>query len=194
MRSRAGLVYGLSAYTMWGIFPLYFRALSEVPPLIIVCHRILWSVLFLALVVSGRKEWPALWPALRSRRQLLFLCAGGVLIALNWLIFIYAISIHQVLQASLGYFINPLVSIALGMIFLRERLRGWQWVAVCVAVNDTMSPCASCRWSVTSFPLNVSAIVAERVQDGPGLVQADLDAQRLGQVRAELPALDNRIL
>jgi chloramphenicol-sensitive protein RarD len=133
---------------MWGIFPLYFRALSEVPPLIIVCHRILWSALFLGLVVSTRREWPALRPVLKNRRQLLFLCMGGVLIALNWLIFIYAISIHQVLQASLGYFINPLVSIALGMIFLRERLRGWQWVAVCVAVLGV----ANLAWRGTGFP------------------------------------------
>jgi chloramphenicol-sensitive protein RarD len=147
-RARAGLVYGLSAYTMWGVFPLYFRALSAVPPLIIVCHRILWSALFLGVLVSARQEWAALRPVLKNRRQLLFLSAGAVLIALNWLIFIYAISIHQVLQASLGYFINPLVSIALGMIFLRERLRGWQWVAVFIAVLSV----ANLAWRGTGFP------------------------------------------
>ena len=87
----------------------------------------------MALVVSIRGEWKAIWPVLRCRRNVLLLCAGAVLIALNWLIFIYAITQRQLLQASLGYFINPLLSIALGMMFLRERLRRWQWLAVLIA-------------------------------------------------------------
>jgi len=131
--SRAGLLYGLAAYTMWGVFPLYFHVLSHVSPLVILCHRIFWSSLFLAVVVSVRKEWGAIWPVLRNRRHMLLLTAGGLLIALNWLTFIYSITSGQVLQASLGYFINPLLSIALGMIFLHERLRTWQWVAVLIA-------------------------------------------------------------
>jgi len=131
--SQAGLFYGLGAYSLWGVFPLYFHALSEVAPGIVLCHRIVWSVLFLALVVSVRGEWKAIGPILRSRRNVLLLSAGAVLIALNWLIFIYAVGSHQVLETSLGYFINPLLSIALGMVFLRERLRGWQWVAVAIA-------------------------------------------------------------
>ena len=131
--SRAGLAYGLAAYSMWGVFPLYFHLLSAVAPWIVLCHRIFWSVLFLALVVSLRGEWKALRPILRSRRNVLFLSAGGVLIALNWLIFIYAVGSHQVVETSLGYFINPLLSIALGLVFLRERLRGWQWLAVFIA-------------------------------------------------------------
>jgi len=131
--SRAGLCYGLGAYSLWGVFPLYFHALAAVPPWIVLCHRIFWSVLFLALVVSVRGEWKAIRPILRSRRNALLLAAGAVLIALNWLIFIYAVGRHQVLETSLGYFINPLLSIALGMVFLRERLRGWQWLAVGIA-------------------------------------------------------------
>src|ERR1035437_10047382 len=131
--SRAGLAYGLAAYSMWGVFPLYFHILSAVAPWIVLCHRIFWSVLFLAFVVSVRGEWKALRPILRSRRNVLFLSVGGVLIALNWLIFIYGVGSHQVVETSLGYFINPLLSIALGMVFLRERLRGWQWVAVLIA-------------------------------------------------------------
>jgi len=133
-KSRAGLMYGLSAYTMWGVFPLYFHALSHVPPLVVLCHRIFWSSLFLAVVISIRGEWHAIRPVLRSRRNLTLLSAGAVLIALNWLTFIYSVGSGQVLQASLGYFINPLLSIALGMIFLRERLRPWQWVAVVIAL------------------------------------------------------------
>ena len=131
--TRAGLFYGLGAYSLWGVFPLYFHALAQVAPWIILCHRIAWSVLFLGLVVSVRGEWNALRPILRSRRNILLLSAGSVLIALNWLIFIYAVVSHQVVETSLGYFINPLLSVALGVIFLRERLRPWQWVAVLIA-------------------------------------------------------------
>jgi chloramphenicol-sensitive protein RarD len=99
----------------------------------VLCHRIFWSVLFLALVVSVRGEWKAIRPILRNRRNMLFLSAGGVLIALNWLIFIYGVGSRQVVEVSLGYFINPLLSIVLGMVFLGERLRRWQWVAVLIA-------------------------------------------------------------
>ena len=131
--SRPGLLYGLGAYAIWGFIPLYFRALAKVPPLIILCHRVFWCALFLAVLISIRREWNSIWPMFRNRRKLLLLSAGAVLIALNWLIFIYAVVARQVLQASLGYFITPLLSIALGMLFLRERLRGWQWLAVSVA-------------------------------------------------------------
>jgi len=118
---------------MWGVFPLYFHALASVPPWIVLCHRIIWSAVFLALVVSMRGEWKDVLPVLSTRRNLLFLTAGSVLIALNWLLFIYAVGSNQTMEASLGYFINPLLSVALGMIFLRERLRPWQWVAVLIA-------------------------------------------------------------
>ena len=131
--SRAGLLYGVGAYSMWGFFPLYFHVLSGVAPWVVLCHRIFWSVLFLGVVVSVRHEWQCIWPILRERRKLLLLCGGAVLIALNWLIFIYSVASRQVLESSLGYFINPLLSVALGMIFLRERLRRWQWVAVLIA-------------------------------------------------------------
>jgi chloramphenicol-sensitive protein RarD len=100
----------------------------------VLCHRITWSVLFLGLVVSIRGEWQAIRPLLRIRRNVGLLSSGSVLLALNWLIFIYAVGSHQVLETSLGYFINPLLSVALGVVFLRERLRAWQWVAVLIAV------------------------------------------------------------
>lgn len=136
---RAGLLYGLSAYAIWGFIPLYFRALSDVPPLLVLYHRIIWSALFMALVVSARAEWKSIWPVLRIPRNVLLLSAGAVLIALNWLLFIYSVATRQLLQASLGYFINPLLSVALGMIFLRERLRGWQWLAVFIAAGAVLN-------------------------------------------------------
>ena len=146
--SRGGLFYGFGAYTLWGVFPLYFHALAEVPPWVVLCHRIAWSVVFLGVVVSARGEWSALWPIVRRRRSVLLLTVGSVLIALNWLLFIYAVSSQQVLEASLGYFINPLLSVALGVIFLRERLRVWQWVAVFIAVLAV----ANLSLRGTSFP------------------------------------------
>jgi chloramphenicol-sensitive protein RarD len=127
---RTGLLCGLAAYTAWGFIPLYFHLLSHVPPLVVLCHRIFWSALFLVVVISLRRDWKCVWPVLRSGRSMVFLLAAAVLIAVNWLVFIYAVGSHQVLQASLGYFMNPLLSIFLGMIFLHERLRRPQWVAV----------------------------------------------------------------
>jgi len=138
-RARPGLLYGVGAYAMWGLVPLYFHAVSAVPPWIVLCHRVLWSAIFLTIVVSVRHEWKLIWPVLGSRRNLLHLSAGAILIALNWLIFIYAVGSGQTLQASLGYFINPLLSVALGMIFLGERLRRGQWLAVLVAATAVVN-------------------------------------------------------
>jgi len=123
----------LMAYVMWGVFPLYFRALAQVSPWIIVCHRIVWSAVFLGLIVTGQREWSRLKPVVQDRRSLRMLAAGGVLIAANWLIFIYAVTTNQLLESSLGYFINPLLLVALGYVFLGERLRRWQWVAAAIA-------------------------------------------------------------
>jgi chloramphenicol-sensitive protein RarD len=134
VETRAGLVYGVSAYTLWGVFPLYFKLLAAVSPWVVLCHRIVWSALFMGLVVSFRCDWGAVSAVLRSVRQLALLSCAAVLLALNWLIFIYAVASKQTLQASLGYFINPLLSVALGVLLLGERLRVWQWVAVGIAV------------------------------------------------------------
>jgi chloramphenicol-sensitive protein RarD len=131
--SRTGLLYGLAAYTAWGFIPLYFRSVSDVSPFVVLCHRIFWSVLFLVVLISARRQWALIWPVLRNARTMFLLSSGAVFIAINWLIFIYSVVSHQVLQSSLGYFINPLFSILLGMIFLGERLRRWQWLAVVIA-------------------------------------------------------------
>ena len=139
LRSGSGLASGLGAYTLWGIFPLYFHTVAHVPPLVVLCHRILWAALFLGAVISVKQEWRSITQIVSKRGNLLLLSAGAVLIALNWLIFIYAVSSGQTLQASLGYFINPLFSIALGMCFLGERLRKWQWLAVTIATGAVIN-------------------------------------------------------
>ncbi len=156
-KGRPGLLYGLGAYGSWGIVPLYFHTVSSVPPWIVLCHRVFWSVIFLAIVVSVRSEWKLIWPVVRSGRNVRYLAAGAILIALNWLIFIYAVASGQTLQASLGYFINPLLSIALGMIFLGERLRGGQWLAVLVAAAGVVNLAlrgAGVPWIAVSLALS----------------------------------------
>ncbi len=132
-RARAGVAYALAAYGLWGLFPAYFKLVAHVWPLEVVTHRIVWGVLFLlALVwVTGRRH--ALLSVLRSRRTILTLCATTTLIAGNWLVFVYAVATDQVMQASLGYFVNPLINVLLGFVFLRERLRPWQTVSVLLA-------------------------------------------------------------
>lgn len=127
---RRGLIYGLAAYLLWGIFPLYFPLLEPTTPLEILAHRIVWSlvVLFLVLVVTGRWSW--IRPLLRDRRRMLLLPAAAVTIALNWGVYIYGVNSEQVVQTSLGYFINPLVSVVFGVMLLHERLRAVQWVAI----------------------------------------------------------------
>src|SRR4051812_30979418 len=100
-RARGGLAYGLSAYVIWGFIPVYFRAVSHVPSSMVLCHRIVWSALFMGLVVSVRREWQPVVAAVQSTRNRVLLTTGAVLIAVNWLTFIYAVASRQLLQASL---------------------------------------------------------------------------------------------
>src|SRR5258706_8615410 len=97
-RARTGFLCALAAYICWGFIPLYFHAVSNVQPIIVLCHRVFWSVLFLVVVISVRREWSAIWPILRNGRTLKLLSLGAALIAVNWLVFIYAVISKQVLQ------------------------------------------------------------------------------------------------
>lgn len=131
--AKAGVMYGVAAYGAWGLVPLYFKAVSSVPALEILAHRIVWSVVLLAIFITGLRRWPAVLKCVRDKRVLATLAATTILIATNWFVFIYAVSSNRVLEASLGYFINPLVNILLGFVFLRERLRGRQTLCVLLA-------------------------------------------------------------
>ena len=146
--ARAGFWFGVGAHVIWGVVPIYFHAMADVPPWVVLCHRVVWSVAFLALVISVRREWPFIGTAMRALRNLGLLSASAVLIAINWLLFIYAISSGQALQASMGYFMNPLLNVALGRIFLGERLRPWQWVAVSIALVSVIN----LGWQGAGFP------------------------------------------
>jgi len=127
---RRGTAFGFGAYLLWGIFPLYFRLLNRSGAFEILLHRVLWSLLFCLGLIAATRSWAELGRVLRSRRQLLTLGAAAAAVALNWGVYIYAVNSRQVIEASLGYFINPLVTVALGVVLLGERLRPLQWVAV----------------------------------------------------------------
>ncbi|MGY2085293.1 EamA family transporter RarD [Blastococcus sp. SYSU DS0539] len=130
---RLGVVSGLGAYALWGVFPLYFPLLEPAGGLEIVAHRVLWSLLFVGLLLTVVRRWGHVRAAVSSPRTLLVLAGAAVLIAMNWLIYVYGVNSGQVVETSLGYFINPLVSVLLGVVVFAERLRPLQWVAVGIA-------------------------------------------------------------
>ncbi|NOH36044.1 EamA family transporter RarD [Vibrio chagasii] len=132
-RTRQGILLAIGAYTMWGIAPIYFKSLSEVSPLEILSHRVVWSFFLLALLLHVGRGWRKVRDTLTSKPKMMFLVATSLLVGANWLIFIWAVNANHMLDASLGYYINPLINVLLGMFFLGERLRKLQWCAVALA-------------------------------------------------------------
>ena len=130
--SRAAWYVGLS-YVLWGFFPIYWKALVGISPLQLICHRIVWSFLLLSVIIARSHEWHVVWRALRSPRTVAIYTIAAVAIASNWLLFVWAVGVNQIVQISLGYFINPLLSVLLGMIVFHERLRTIQWMSVSLA-------------------------------------------------------------
>ncbi len=140
--SAGGLALGAGAYALWGVLPLYFHLLTDVPALQVLAHRIVWSVLLLVAIVLFLRRGRALLAAARGR-TLIYLVASAALIAVNWLVYIWAVQNHHVLEGSLGYFINPLVNVALGVAVLGERLRPVQAGAIGVAAAGVLVLAAS---------------------------------------------------
>lgn len=134
-RSTAGVAFGLAAYLWWGLCPIYFKSVAHVPPAEVLAHRIVWSLILLLLLMWRRGRLAELMQAARQPRVLVALSVSTVLVAVNWFVFIWAVSTGQLLQASLGYFINPLVNVLLGVVVLRERLRPWQLLSLALAVG-----------------------------------------------------------
>ena len=133
--ARLGLAYGVAAYTFWGLIPIYFKLVAHIAPLAVLAHRVVWAFLFFGGLLIIRPQWRELRDLLRNRRTLAMLAASTVLLAGNWGAFIYAVSRNLVLQSSLGYFIVPLVSVALAVIVLKERLRPWQLLGLAFAAT-----------------------------------------------------------
>lgn len=134
--AQRGVLYAAAAYTCWGFFPIYFKTLSEVPATEMVLHRVIWSFGLLLAVLAVRGQWHSLQRTLREPRTLALFALSAVLIAVNWLVYIYATTSGRIVEASLGYFINPLMLIALGAVVLGERLNRAQKIAVlCAALG-----------------------------------------------------------
>lgn len=131
--SIEGFLVAASAFLIWGASPIYWKTLAAVPAFEILMHRVIWSFLFLTPIVAVQGRWGEFMAAMKNFRTLLILFATTLFVATNWLIFIWSVSNNRVLQASLGYFINPLFSVLLGMVFLKERLRPLQVTALLLA-------------------------------------------------------------
>lgn len=131
--ARIGLLAGIAAYVMWGFFPAYFKWTSDVPPMEILAHRIVWSLPFAALIITIRKQWPNVKQAVTRPKTMLALSLAAIFIAGNWGLYIWAVQHKHIFQASLGYYINPLIFVLVGVAFLGEKLSRLQMLAVLLA-------------------------------------------------------------
>lgn len=131
---RTGIINAISAYFLWGLAPIYFKLISDISPDEIMIHRVLWSSVLLLFVVLLSKKLLPLFKIIKQPKVMIKLTITASFLAVNWFLFIWAVNNDHLLDASLGYFINPLFSVALGMIFLGEKLRKWQLIAVVLAV------------------------------------------------------------
>ena len=130
---RKGILSAASAYILWGFFPIYFKFIETASPIEIIGHRVAWTFIFLSGLLTFRHQWYWLYPSLKNRRTLLLAICAALLLGLNWFTYIWAVISGFIIESSLGYFINPLFSILLGVLILRERLRPAQWVPVGLA-------------------------------------------------------------
>lgn len=131
---KKGYLYAIAAYFMWGVAPIYFKAIDQVPPLEILAHRIIWSFFLVFLVIVLARNLHRVQAVLKAPKQLAVLALATCLIAFNWFLYIWAVTNNHILEASLGYFINPLLNVAIGMFVFGERLRKLQWVAVAIVI------------------------------------------------------------
>ena len=148
-QTRQGVLLALAAYFIWGIAPAYFKLIYYVPADEILTHRVIWSFFFMVALISFSRQWPQVKTLLKTPKKVFLLALSAVLIGGNWLLFIWSVNNHHMLEASLGYFINPLVNILLGMIFLGERFRRMQWVAVALAICGVLVQ----LWTFGSLPI-----------------------------------------
>ncbi len=148
-QTRQGIGYALGAYFIWGIAPAYFKLVKEVPPTEIMTHRVIWSALFMLVLITLSRSWKQVRTVLAQPKKVLLLALTAVTIGGNWLLFIWAVNNQHMLEASLGYFINPLINVVFGMLFLRERFRRLQWLAVMLATIGVLVQ----LWQFGSLPI-----------------------------------------
>ena len=174
--TRDGVISALICYLIWGLLPIYFIFVSAVAPLEVLLHRIVWAVPFGALIIFSRRQWPEVKRALTHRAMLFWLAVAAVFIAINWYVYIYAIQNNQIFQGSLGYYINPLVYVVIGVMFLGERLRALQTAAVVIAAIGVLVLTFSGGQFPTialtlAFSFSVYGVIRKRIVIGamPGL-------------------------
>jgi len=129
-----GIVYAVGAYIFWGIHPVYWKLLQHVDSIEIVSHRIFWSLIFFAVIISYRREWKILFNKFSESKNKFIFILPAFLIGSNWATYIWAVNAGYIIETSLGYFICPLISVLLGVVFLGEKLRIFQWIAVIIAL------------------------------------------------------------
>ncbi len=130
---KSGVLSAVGAHALWGLFPIYWKAVQTVPAFEIICHRMVWSFVFVALLLIWKRRWEWLQQVRNRPVTLIMFLGTSSILALNWSIYIWAVNAGRLVDASLGYFINPLLSVLLGVLFLGERLRLWQWISVGIA-------------------------------------------------------------
>ena len=131
--TKLGIYYTIAAFFMWGLIPIYFKEVAHVTALEVIVHRIIWSCLFLALVIVLTRGTRQTWHYLQQRNLMGLLLLSAAVVSINWFVFIWAVAQGRIVETSLGYFINPLISIVFGFLFFAERLRKWQMVAIGIA-------------------------------------------------------------
>lgn len=131
--AREGVAIGLLAYVLWGLFPVYFKIIESVVPSEVVAHRVIWAVPFGAIIIMARRQWPEVKRAFADKRMLAWLALAALSISINWLIYIWAVQNERIFESSLGYYMNPLMYVVVGVLLLRETLRRKQIIAVVLA-------------------------------------------------------------
>src|ERR1700736_4976159 len=135
----SGLIAGIAAFTTWGLIPIYWKLLAAVRATEILAHRFVWTTIFLSIVLSWQRRWPELIANVRSPRARIYCLTGGLAIASNWFLFIWAVNIGRVIETSLGYFMTPLMNVLFGALFLHERLTRLQFVSVLLALLGVLN-------------------------------------------------------
>ena len=172
-QTRQGIFYALGAYFIWGIAPAYFKLVREVPPAEIMTHRVIWSVLFMLILITLSRSWKQVRRVAAQPKKVLLLALTAITIGGNWLLFIWAVNNQHMLEASLGYFINPLINVVFGMLFLRERFRRLQWLAVALAAAGVLVQ----LWQFGSLPVIALGLGLSFVLYGLVRKKIQVDAQ-----------------
>ncbi|MEE4239853.1 MAG: EamA family transporter RarD [Desulfopila sp.] len=148
MRFNSGIAAATSSFVMWGLLPIYWKMLGSVPAYEILCHRMAWSLVVTACLLAVLGKTGGFGHLIKEKKQFLYFLLTAIILSVNWLIYIWAVNSGHIIEASLGYFINPLVSVCFGVVFLKERIRPWQWFSVVLAFAGV----SYLTWNYGEFP------------------------------------------